>query len=153
MNDLFEELAGIIETEIAVQQKTLAKLNEQQQILVRYSMDSLEDNLKDLDALHPEVKALDKARCVIKEQVAGALKDADAPIKARLAGLEECLIKTAKSVRTVSRQNMMLIRQAMDLNYELMRQIHGGEIDRVSTYGQAGELLSSSGTKIVDANL
>lgn len=153
MNELFEELAGIIETEISVQHKTLEKLVEQQQILVKYSMDHLEDNLKDLDALHPEIKALDQARCAVKEQLADALKEADAPIKARFAELEESLIDVAKEVRARSRQNMLLIRQAMDLNYELMRQIHGGEIERVSTYGQAGELLSASSTKIVDANM
>ena len=153
MDELFEELAGIIENEISVQHKTLEKLEEQQQILVKYSMDHLEDNLKDLDALHPEVKALDKARCAVKGRLADALKDAEAPFKERLAALEERLIDAAKKVRTVSRQNMLLIRQAMDLNYELMRQIHGGEIERVSTYGQAGELLSASSTKIVDANM
>ena len=89
MDELFEELAGIIENEISVQHKTLEKLEEQQQILVKYSMDHLEDNLKDLDALHPEVKALDKARCAVKGRLADALKDAEAPFKERLAALED----------------------------------------------------------------
>lgn len=168
MKELVHSLTQIMEAEIIVQERTLEKLNEQQKIIVEYTLDKLEENLRDLDQLRPEVKKLDDERLNLKDRLAGkmglegevslaeitrtiihsSMNDAQAK---RLAELRETLIEKAREVRSKSKQNMLLIRHAIEVNNELLTQISGLGTDRVSTYSQGGRLVTSQHSAIVDA--
>ncbi|MFH2000191.1 MAG: flagellar protein FlgN [Planctomycetota bacterium] len=168
MKDLVHTLTQVMEAEIAVQERTLAKLEEQQKIIVEYTLDKLEENLRDLDKLRPEIRKLDKVRLDVKNRLAdkmglkGDVTLADItktiidetrhdPQGKCLAELRERLIHTAREVRNKSKQNMLLIRQSIEVNNELLTQISGLELDRVSTYNPGGRIITSQHSAIVDA--
>jgi len=171
MKELFKELANIIEAEIAVQEKTLDSLEDQRRIFVDCTLNMLEGNLKELDVQRVEAQALDKARESLKERIATKLgieedkttltslsRVADTESGKDLLVLKERLLETAKRLRRQSRKNMMLIKQSIDLNCDLMSEVQGKKSDRRSldttpTYGKKGELVSNSCAGIVDTKL
>jgi hypothetical protein len=166
MKDVREDLARIIEAEIRVQQRILDRLKEQEDILVKCSFSDLEDNLKQLEGLRYEARELHRDRENLKADLARwlHLKGDQVPLK-ELAGaaggpyaeglsrLRERLIEAAKCVRAQSRLNMVLIRQSIKLNDELIAGVRGGFADQLSTYGKAGEIISEERSGIVDAQL
>lgn len=171
MKELFKELADIIEAEIAVQEKTIQSLNEQREIFVNCTLDQLEENLKSMDLQRLEAQALDKSRNALKERIAlrlGIQGDqatlthlstvADGQLKEDLEQLKERLLETAKRLRKKSRQNMLLIKQSLELNFDLINQVQGKESrerqsELASTYSSSGELVCSSSSQMLDKKL
>lgn len=170
MRALLEELAATIREEIAVQEKTLAKLEEQQQCVVEHAMDRLEENLTELDGMLPSYQQLEEKRRGLGVDLARRLKmDEKATLKAIIEGTPEAasrgptrgeltklrnrLVEIAEKVRTKSRQNMILLRQAIELNHDLLQQVFKGGGERVSTYGQGGELVAAAGSGVVDTKI
>ncbi|MBU0753874.1 MAG: flagellar protein FlgN [Planctomycetes bacterium] len=167
MQALLEELAGTIIEEIAVQEKTLAKLEEQQRFVVEHAMEKLEKNLTELDAMLPSYQQLEEKRKSLGTQLARRLGMEDqATLKSiieatlkqpergsprsELADLRNRLVGIAEKVRAKSKQNMILLRQAIELNHDLLQRVFKGRGERVSTYGQDGELVAAFGSGVVD---
>jgi hypothetical protein len=164
MENILEELAEAMEADIAVQERILEKMKEQQDLLVECALDKLELNLKDLDDLRGEAAKKDRARTAQKQRLARLLKieestptlarllaEVEGPLYERLVGLSARFMDLLKTIRLQSRRNMVLIRQSMELNRTLMKQITGQQKERPSTYGQMGELIAANGPGVIDA--
>jgi hypothetical protein len=164
MSDMLEELAGLMEAEIALQEQTLEKLMEQQDILVACELDRLESNLKALEELRTEVMRRERERTAEKKRIARLLKiegdtpslvklleEARGPLCDRLTQLSGRFMALLKAIRRQSRKNMVLIRQSLELNQALLTQITGKNKEQALTYGQRGEFIPSSQSGVVNA--
>jgi hypothetical protein len=166
MKDVREDLARTIKAEIRIQQRILDRLKEQEEILVKCSFSELEENLKHLDGLRFEARELHIDREALKGDLARwlHLKKDNVPLK-ELAGaaggpyaeglscLRDKLVESAKAVRAQSRLNMVIIRQSIKLNNELIAGVRGEFVDHLSTYGKGGEIIPSESSGIVDAQI
>jgi flagellar biosynthesis/type III secretory pathway chaperone len=166
MKAVVKELFEIIEAEIANQDETRIKLEEQQNLLVECTLDKLEDHLKKLDPLKRIAVELDQARISLKIKLAhdqglqeegitlAMIADSlDPSSRETLLSLRDRLMESVKGVRAQSRRNMVLIRQSMELNHELLAHARGEEQERSTTYDQTGDLESTSGKGMVDARV
>ena len=166
MKDVRENLARTIEAEIRIQQRILDRLKEQEEILVKCAFAELEDNLKHLDGLRFEARELHTVRESLKGDLAHWLqlkKDnvplmelagaVGGPYAEGLSSLRDRLVEAAKAVRAQTRLNMVIIRQSMKLNNELIAGVRGGFVDHLSTYGNCGEIIPSESSGIVDAQI
>lgn len=166
MKACFEELIGILRAEIDVQEKIMDTLSEQRTILVKSQMDKLETNLDKLEKARFEAEAMDKTRVSKKHGIASRLgikegavtlseiaEAAEGPQREELLELKDRLTSSAKKIKQFSRQNMLLIRQCIELNNELIQNLLGKKITNLSTYEKSGELKKSADSKMVDTKV
>ncbi len=167
MRGSMKKLLEIIEKEVGVQQKILEKLEEQQAVLVKLATEKLEENLEELEKWRCEAKAIFEKRIALQQNLGtgakhkGGLKTVPTLSEIACTGDEKAdkalsrhrdkLIRTVKKIRSQSRKNQVLIRHSLDLNTELMNKAFGTDRERVSTYGNSGELLARSSVDMVDA--
>jgi hypothetical protein len=170
MRACLEELKNIIATEIEVQEGTLAKLEDQQRFIIDHALDELDENLRELDHMLLDYRELETARHEVRLRLAADLGlepsatlgeiierarsiNEEGVLCADLEHLRERLMDIAARVRSRTKQNMVLLRQSIELNHELLSKVFGNQVDRMSTYGQAGELVSTAGKGVVDAEI
>ena len=170
MKELLEELAETIKAEIEVQERTLNKLEEQQQYVVEHTLEKLEGNITELDSMIPDFRRLEKSRLELRKHLAARLglddsvtlktiiekaveREAHEPLDHELADLRNRLVELAGAVRAKSKQNMILLRQAIELNHDLRQKFLGVRGNRVSTYGQDGELVASTGSGVFNTKV
>jgi len=164
MSDIMQELTLIIEAEVELHEKTIEKLQEQLEILVECALENLEVNLKKLDSLRAESKKLCEERVKAKKRLMRktGLKNSQVtlaklaaaeggPYVKRLLTAKDRLVETAKKIRSQSRRNMILIRQSLELNSELLVQISRNHGKEVSTYDHSGEIIQTPNKGMVDA--
>ena len=169
MNERVESLARILEGEIGIQDAMLDRLRTQQEIVISCRFEDLEQNLEDLARIQREGRELGDRRIQTVRDLArsmmpfsdpitlGALVEGlDGPEAERIGVLREDLIARARLIRKTSRQNMLLIRQSLDLNRELMTALSGGRAQKpveAATYGSGGQAEASTGRALVDTRI
>ncbi|MHC4945810.1 MAG: flagellar protein FlgN [Planctomycetota bacterium] len=170
MRAWLEELKEIITFEIGVQEQTLQKLESQQKFIVDHDLEDLDGNLKDLDTTLLNYRELENARQKVRTRLAEGLalkpeatlkeiietargRNEEGVLCAELKTLRGRLMEIATRVRAKTKQNMVLLRQSIELNHELLSKVLGNRVDRLSTYGQAGELVSTTGKGVIDAEV
>ena len=165
MEDVRKELAGIIEQEIEVHEGLLRALARQEEILVQGRHADLEENLRGLEELRWRARELRRDREVSKEKLARWMRVEQEKVTLRdlaegggrdgegLLRLRDRLVEAARRVRTATRKNMMLIRQALELNRELAACMQGVAPPPVATYGQTGAVREDQRGGLVDAEV
>jgi flagellar biosynthesis/type III secretory pathway chaperone len=166
MKDVVLRLFDVIEAEIAVEEETHRRLGEQEALLATCTLDKLEAHLNQLDHLKRSVVDLDRTRVALMTDLAGRLGVNDGELTlAKIAGAldepeqrtllerRDRLMGAVRQVRAQSRRNMILIRQSMELNLDLLSLARGEGAQRTTTYSPSGNLVSSSGKSTVDAKV